>query len=57
MSMVLMGGNKPSFSPAFSTRMKIRDRYGMGVTAENVAQSEHARAGLRCRVHRVALRD
>jgi acetyl-CoA acyltransferase len=39
MSMVPMGGNKPSFSPAiFDKDENIAIAYGMGVTAENVAQ-------------------
>ncbi|HYK14402.1 MAG TPA: acetyl-CoA C-acyltransferase [Burkholderiales bacterium] len=39
MSMVPMGGNKPSFSPAiFDKNENIAIGYGMGVTAENVAQ-------------------
>jgi acetyl-CoA acyltransferase len=39
MSMVPMGGNKPSFSPAiFDRDENIAIAYGMGVTAENVAQ-------------------
>jgi acetyl-CoA acyltransferase len=39
MSMVPMGGNKPSFSPAiFEKDENIAIGYGMGITAENVAQ-------------------
>src|SRR3954466_7645025 len=39
MSMVPMGGNKPSFSPAiFDKDENIAIGYGMGVTAENVAR-------------------
>ena len=39
MSMVPMGGNKPSFSPAiFDKNENIAIAYGMGITAENVAQ-------------------
>ena len=39
MSMVPMGGNKPSFSPAiFDKDENIAIGYGMGMTAENVAQ-------------------
>ena len=39
MSMVPMGGNKPSFSPAiFDKDENVAIGYGMGVTAENVAQ-------------------
>lgn len=39
MSMIPMGGNKPSFSPAiFSNNENIAIGYGMGITAENVAQ-------------------
>ncbi len=39
MSMVPMGGNKPSFSPAiFDKNENIAIGYGMGITAENVAQ-------------------
>ena len=39
MSMVPMGGNKPSFSPAiFDKDENIAIGYGMGITAENVAQ-------------------
>jgi acetyl-CoA acyltransferase len=39
MSMVPMGGNKPSFSPAiFEKNENIAIGYGMGITAENVAQ-------------------
>ncbi len=39
MSMVPMGGNKPSFSPAiFDNKENIAIGYGMGITAENVAQ-------------------
>jgi acetyl-CoA acyltransferase len=39
MSMVPMGGNKPSFSPAiFESNENIAIAYGMGITAEKVAQ-------------------
>src|SRR5438309_4151503 len=39
MSMVPMGGNKPSFSPAiFDRNEHIAIAYGMGITAEKVAQ-------------------
>ena len=39
MSMVPMGGNKPSFSPeVFSRDENIGIAYGMGLTAENVAK-------------------
>jgi acetyl-CoA acyltransferase len=39
MSMIPMGGHKPSFSPAiFSNNENIAIGYGMGITAENVAQ-------------------
>ena len=39
MSMVPMGGNKPSFSPAvFEKNENIAIGYGMGITAEKVAQ-------------------
>ncbi len=39
MSMVPMGGNKPSFSPAiFDKDENVAIGYGMGVTAENVAR-------------------
>jgi acetyl-CoA acyltransferase len=39
MSMVPMGGNKPSFSPAlFGKNENIAIGYGMGITAEKVAQ-------------------
>jgi acetyl-CoA acyltransferase len=39
MSMVPMGGNKPSVSPAiFDKNENIAIGYGMGITAENVAQ-------------------
>jgi acetyl-CoA acyltransferase len=39
MSMVPMGGNKPSFSPAiFEKDENVAIGYGMGITAENVAQ-------------------
>jgi acetyl-CoA acyltransferase len=39
MSMVPMGGNKPSFSPAvFEKDENIAIAYGMGITAEKVAQ-------------------
>jgi acetyl-CoA acyltransferase len=39
MSMVPMGGHKPSFSPAiFEKNENIAIGYGMGITAENVAQ-------------------
>src|SRR5258705_11001910 len=39
MSMVPMGGNKPSFSPAiFDKDENIAIGYGMGVTAERVAE-------------------
>ena len=39
MSMVPMGGNKPSFSPAiFDKNENIAIGYGMGITAENIAQ-------------------
>ena len=38
MSMVPMGGNKPSFSPAvFETNENVAIAYGMGITAERVA--------------------
>ena len=38
MSMVPMGGNKPSFSPAiFEKNENIAIAYGMGITAEKVA--------------------
>jgi acetyl-CoA acyltransferase len=38
MSMVPMGGNKPSFSPeVFATNENIGIAYGMGITAERVA--------------------
>jgi acetyl-CoA acyltransferase len=39
MSMVPMGGNKPSFSPAiFETDANYAIAYGMGITAERVAE-------------------
>jgi len=39
MSMVPMGGNKPSFSPAiFGTDANYAIAYGMGITAERVAE-------------------
>ena len=39
MSMIPMGGHKPSFSPAiFSNNENIAIGYGMGITAEKVAQ-------------------
>src|ERR1700674_3589973 len=39
MSMVPLGGNKPSFSPAlFEKNENIAIGYGMGITAEKVAQ-------------------
>ncbi len=39
MSMIPMGGNKPSFSPAiFEKDDNIAIGYGMGITAENVAR-------------------
>ena len=39
MSMVPMGGNKPSFSPAiFEKNENIGIAYGMGITAERVAE-------------------
>ncbi len=39
MSMVPMGGNKPSFSPAiFEKDENVAIGYGMGITAENVAK-------------------
>ena len=39
MSMVPMGGNKPSFSPAiFDTDENVAIAYGMGITAERVAE-------------------
>ena len=39
MSMVPMGGNKPSFSPAiFETNENVAIAYGMGITAERVAE-------------------
>ena len=39
MSMIPMGGNKPSFTPAiFSRDENIAIGYGMGITAEKVAQ-------------------
>lgn len=38
MSMIPMGGNKPSFSPAIFRNDNIAIGYGMGITAEKVAQ-------------------
>jgi acetyl-CoA acyltransferase len=38
MSLVPMGGNKPSFSPAIFNDDHIAIGYGMGITAENVAR-------------------
>jgi acetyl-CoA acyltransferase len=38
MSMIPMGGNKPSFSPAIFSNDHIAIGYGMGITAEKVAQ-------------------
>lgn len=38
MSMLPMGGNKPSFSPAIFSNDHIAIGYGMGITAENVAK-------------------
>jgi acetyl-CoA acyltransferase len=39
MSMVPMGGNKPSFSPAiFEKDVNVAIAYGMGITAERVAE-------------------
>jgi acetyl-CoA acyltransferase len=39
MSMIPMGGNKPSFGPSiFSSNENIAIGYGMGITAEKVAQ-------------------
>ncbi|HEV2008982.1 MAG TPA: acetyl-CoA C-acyltransferase, partial [Burkholderiales bacterium] len=38
MSMVPLGGNKPSFSPAIFENEHIAIGYGMGITAEKVAQ-------------------
>lgn len=39
MSMVPMGGNKPSFSPAiFENNENVAIAYGMGITAERVAE-------------------
>ena len=39
MSMVPMGGNKPSFSPAiFEKDENVGIAYGMGITAERVAE-------------------
>lgn len=38
MSMIPMGGNKPSFSPAIFNDDHIAIGYGMGITAENVAR-------------------
>ena len=38
MSMIPMGGNKPSFSPAIFSNEHIAIGYGMGITAEKVAQ-------------------
>ena len=37
MSMVPMMGNRPAFNPAFFTDENIAIAYGMGITAENVA--------------------
>jgi acetyl-CoA acyltransferase len=37
MSVIPMGGNKPSFSPAIFNDDHIAIGYGMGITAENVA--------------------
>ena len=38
MSMIPMGGNKPSFSPDIFSNDHIAIGYGMGITAENVAK-------------------
>ena len=38
MSVIPMGGNKPSFSPAIFNDDHIAIGYGMGITAENVAR-------------------
>ena len=61
MSMVPMGGNKPSFSPAiFDKDENIAIGYGMGITAENVAQqwniSREAQDMFAAESHRRALR-
>jgi acetyl-CoA acyltransferase len=39
MSMIPMGGNKPSFNPAvFENNENVAIAYGMGITAEKVAE-------------------
>jgi len=61
MSMVPMGGNKPSFSPSiFENNENIAIGYGMGITAENVARqwsiSREAQDMFAAESHRRALR-
>ena len=61
MSMVPMGGNKPSFSPAiFEKEENIGIAYGMGITAERVAEkwqvSREAQDMFAAESHRRALR-
>jgi acetyl-CoA acyltransferase len=61
MSMIPMGGNKPSFSPAiFDKNENIGIAYGMGITAERVAErwkiSREAQDMFAAESHRRALR-
>ena len=61
MSLVPMGGHKPSFSPAiFERDENVAIGYGMGITAENVAQqwnvSREAQDLFAAESHRRALR-
>ena len=61
MSMVPMGGNKPSFSPAiFDKDENVAIAYGMGITAERVAEqwkiSREAQDMFAAESHRRALR-
>jgi acetyl-CoA acyltransferase len=61
MSMVPMGGNKPSFSPAiFEKDENVGIAYGMGITAERVAEkwkvSREAQDMFAAESHRRALR-
>ncbi len=61
MSMVPMGGNKPSFSPAiFEKNENVAIAYGMGITAERVAEqwkvSREAQDMFAAESHRRALR-
>ena len=50
MSMVPMGGNKPSFNPEiFARDENVGIAYGMGLTAEKVARSGRSAARRRTR--------